>query len=96
MKLKIRKSKFEALFKNVLSVNFCETWSMKQTDDDSINPLVIFKTKKVNQLLKLCKEYVSNYSHLPIDDSFPLDVGMINCMIIEIEMLKRQKLIGGK
>ena len=56
MKLKIRKSTFETLFRNVLFEKFCETWSMKQTNDDSINPLVVFKTKKVNKLLKLCKE----------------------------------------
>ena len=96
MKLKIRKSTFETLFRNVLFEKFCETWSMKQTNDDSINPLVVFKTKIVNKLLKLCKEYVSNYSHLPVDDNFPLHVGKIKGLIIQVEMLKRQKSIGGK
>ena len=59
-KIKIRKSQFDSLFKDILSKNYAETWNQYETDDDEINPLVIFETAKWNKLRKLLKKFIDN------------------------------------
>tara|TARA_Y100000310_G_scaffold136139_1_gene135039 strand:- start:499 stop:792 length:294 start_codon:yes stop_codon:yes gene_type:complete len=59
-KIKIRKLTFDSLFKNILSINFAETWNQYKTDDDAVNPLVIFETAKWNKLRNLLKEFIDN------------------------------------
>ena len=59
-KIKIRKLTFDSLFKNILSVNYAETWNQYETNDDAINPLVIFETAKWNKLRNILKKFIDN------------------------------------
>ena len=80
MKLKIRKSSFDTLYNNVLSINFPETWDCYETNDNSKNPLIVFETKKWNKLIKLCKKFI-NKPHSIYD----LEVGSIKEIIYQYE-----------
>tara|TARA_R100000654_G_scaffold68940_1_gene98228 strand:+ start:3689 stop:3988 length:300 start_codon:yes stop_codon:yes gene_type:complete len=92
MQVKIRQSTFDSLFKNVLSVNYCHNWKSKTIKDNCLNPLIVFKTKKIKKLLKICNEFVSNFNHLPLDDNYPLEVGAIKGFIIQCETkIKHEK-----
>ena len=73
-KIKIRKSQFDSLFKDILSKNFAETWNQYETDDDEINPLVIFETAKWNKLRKLLKKFIDNNPTKLSDNSSERDL----------------------
>ena len=63
MQLEIRNSTFEVLFDHILHYEFPNNWDCFETDDQSINPLVIFKVEYKSdwkKLLKLCKSFVKN------------------------------------
>tara|TARA_Y100000310_G_scaffold306141_1_gene346988 strand:- start:868 stop:1158 length:291 start_codon:yes stop_codon:yes gene_type:complete len=59
-KIKIRKLTFDSLFKNILSVNYAETWNQYNTSEIAVNPLVIFETAKWNKLRNLLKKFIDN------------------------------------
>ena len=57
--IKIRESAFDNLWSYVLNVNFTyKDWEMFGTDDDSLNPLVIFKTRKWDKLVDSIQSFV--------------------------------------
>jgi len=89
--IKIRNSGFENLFKHILSVSFAEDWEMIPTDDNSINPLVIFKTNKWEKLHLLVKSFVNNnkkdWSENTTD--FDLEVGSLVGIQYKIEDIGR-------
>ena len=80
-KMEIRESSFNSLFKNILSVNFTENWNCYETNDNSKNPLVIFKTKKWNKLIELCKKFINNSN-----DIYDLEVGSIKEIVHRYKM----------
>ena len=80
MEIKVRESVFNSLFNNVLSVNFDETWDCYETDDNSKNPLVVFKTRKWKKLIKLCKKFINKPHSI-----FDLDVGSIKEIIYQYQ-----------
>ena len=90
MQLEIRNSTFEVLFDHILQYEFPNNWDCFETDDQSINPLVIFKVEYKSdwkKLLKLCKSFVKNSN-----DVFCLERGSIQEFIYLYEMTVK----GGK
>tara|TARA_R100000084_G_C4636745_1_gene141386 strand:- start:369 stop:752 length:384 start_codon:yes stop_codon:yes gene_type:complete len=90
MQLEIRNSTFEVLFDHILQYEFPNNWDCFETDDQSINPLVIFKVEYKSdwkKLLKLCKSFVKNSN-----DVFCLERGAIQGFIYLYEMTVK----GGK
>ena len=89
MKLYIRNTTFDNLFKNILSINFEETWEWLETNDNSVNPLVVFKTKKTNKLHKLIKQFVNKNRKESYDENTTkkdLIVGSLIGLMYQIEM----------
>ena len=89
MKLYIRKTTFDNLYKNILSINFAETWECLETNDNSVNPLVVFKTKKTNKLHKLIKQFVNKNRKESYDENTTkkdLIVGSLIGLMYQIEM----------
>jgi hypothetical protein len=80
----IRKSTFNALYKNVLTVNFPENWELLETNNKTKNPLMVFKTDNWAKLIKLCKIFVNNSN-----DIFDIEVGSIKGFIISFEMYRK-------
>ena len=91
MEIKIRKSTFDVLYKNILTVNYVENWELFETNDKSKNPLVVLNTKKTKKLIKLCKRFVNNSN-----DIFDLEIGAIKGFIIYLEMEMKHCYIRGK
>ena len=91
-KIKIRKLTFDSLFKNILSVNFAETWNQYETNDGAINPLVIFETAKWNKLRTLLKKFIDNNPTVLDDNASKRDleigslVGLYH--LIDIRLIK--------
>lgn len=81
MKQTIRKSTFDALYKNILTVNFAENWELLETNNKAKNPLMMFKTDNSAKLIKLCKSFVNNSN-----DIYDIEVGAIKGFIISFEM----------
>jgi len=86
--LQTRKTTFECLFKNILSVNYVENWNCFDTEDKAVNPIVIFETKKWNKLISLCKDFVNKNT-----DIYNIEVGMIKGFIHKYEA---ENFKGGK
>ena len=90
--IKIRKLCFDSLFKNILSVNYAETWNQYETNDDAINPLVIFETAKWNKLRTLLKKFIDNNPTIFDDNTSERDleigslVGLYH--LIDIRLIK--------
>jgi len=75
-----RKTTFECLFKNILSVNYAENWNCFDTKDKAVNPLVKFETKKWNKLILLCKDFVNKNT-----DIYNIEAGMIKGFMYKYE-----------
>ena len=59
MKINIRKSTFEVIFKNVLTVCHCKKWEMYETDDKSKNPLITLQISKPKTLFKQIENWIN-------------------------------------
>tara|TARA_R100000908_G_C3613989_1_gene62787 strand:+ start:100 stop:369 length:270 start_codon:yes stop_codon:yes gene_type:complete len=77
----IRKTVFECIFKNVLSVNYAQNWNCYDTKDKKVNPLVRFETKKWNKLILLCKNFINKST-----DIYDIERGMIKGFIHKYEL----------
>ena len=85
--IKMRNESFKNLFSNILSVNFAEDWECVETNDDSVNPLVIFRTRKWRKLHNLVKSFVdTNKRDYDNNTSeFDLIVGSLTSIQYKIE-----------
>lgn len=94
MKIEIRKTTFDSLFKNILSVRFAETWNQYNTNDYSVNPLVVFETAKWDKLLKLLKEFIdSNKTETMLSDNATkrdLEIGSLIGLYHLINLKRRE------
>ena len=86
--IKIRETSFKNMFENILSINYTEDWEMIPTDDDSENPLVVFKTTKWKKLYQLIKDFTDKNGKEFTEDTtnFDLIVGSLLTIQYKIEL----------
>ena len=62
--IEIRKTTFDSLFKHILKKGFCETWNQYETDDKSVNPLVVFETSQWTELRDKLGNFIDENSRV--------------------------------
>lgn len=96
--ISIRKKGADYLFKYIAEFYFQENEiDVVETDDNSVNPLVILKTNKWELLIKALDEFISEHSPSTYTDDISemeLVAGTFNCLKHHIEMEMRHK--GGE
>tara|TARA_R100001530_G_scaffold115781_1_gene82760 strand:- start:219 stop:632 length:414 start_codon:yes stop_codon:yes gene_type:complete len=99
--IKMRKIGFDNLFNYILSVDFTENWEMLETADTSLNPLVIFRTKKWDKLENLIDMFLNKhepYQYTDKTSEMDLVCGSFQVIKYEIKSItklqKRNKIIG--